>query len=195
MALRLASSLLGALVAALLFVAPATAGISTHASKCRGTDVIPSPRTLVAVERATLCLINGERTRRGRRPLTSEGRLARAADRHVADMIRYRYFAHDGRDGSRFSDRIRATGYLSRAGGWTVGENLAWGTGTASSADAIVRAWMRSPGHRANILNGRFRQIGIGLAVGTPHGRDGATYATEFGAVTARVGSARRARR
>ena len=54
---------------------------------------------------------------------------------------------------------------------------------------------MASPGHRANILNGRFREIGIGLTLGSPRGGSGATYATEFGAVTRRAAAARHSRR
>jgi uncharacterized protein YkwD len=45
----------------------------------------------------------------------------------------------------------------------------------------MVRAWMDSPGHRTNILNRRFRDIGIGIVVGTPSGPGGATYTTDFG--------------
>ncbi len=60
-------------------------------------------------------------------------------------------------------------------------ENIAWGSGRLETPRAIVRAWMRSRGHRANIL-GRFDEIGIGISNGTPRrGLDGATYATSFG--------------
>jgi uncharacterized protein YkwD len=57
--------------------------------------------------------------------------------------------------------------------------------GDAATPATIVRAWMHSPGHRANILNRRFREIGIGVASGAPvrdgAAKSGATYATEFG--------------
>ena len=110
-------------------------------------------------------------------------------------MVEHLYFEHDSRNGDSFADRIRDTGYLSRASRWVVGENLAWGSGRLATPEAIVKAWMDSPGHRANILSGRYREIGIGLTLGSPRGGDGATYATEFGAVTPRASAARRSRR
>ena len=192
---KLLSLLIAALLPVLAITAPAEAATGTRASACSDTRVRPGTGNLRQVERATVCLLNAERRRRGLRPLSGHWRLARAADRHVKDMVEHRYFAHDSRNGSSFSDRIRATGYLSRAGRWVVGENLAWGGGSKATAAAIVEAWMDSPGHRANILNGRFREIGIGLTLGSPRGGAGATYATEFGAVTGRASSARRARR
>ena len=78
-----------------------------------------------------------------------------------------------------FAARIRKAGYR----GYTLGEDLAWGSGTLGTARAIVAAWMHSPGHRANILNGRFREIGLGVARGAPvGGQDRAgTYVTDFG--------------
>jgi uncharacterized protein YkwD len=79
-------------------------------------------------------------------------------------------------------DRIRHAHYLEGARGWSLGENLAWGTGDVASPARIVDAWMHSPGHRRNILDRRFREIGIGLAPGAPGRGDGATYVTEFGA-------------
>jgi uncharacterized protein YkwD len=65
-----------------------------------------------------------------------------------------------------------------------VGENLAWGSHGYSRPSVIMRMWMNSPGHRANILNGSFREIGVGLAYDAPvehGGKPACTYATEFG--------------
>jgi uncharacterized protein YkwD len=65
-----------------------------------------------------------------------------------------------------------------------LGENIAWGTGNLGTAAKIQRAWMASPGHRANILRRQFREIGIGIAVGAPvdaGGLDGATFTADFG--------------
>ena len=70
------------------------------------------------------------------------------------------YFSHTSKDGRTFADRIRAAGY---AGG-TIGENIAAGQATAS---AVMRSWMGSSGHRANILNCSFTALGVG------HGRGG----------------------
>jgi uncharacterized protein YkwD len=65
-----------------------------------------------------------------------------------------------------------------------VGENIAWGSQELATPRSIVNGWMHSPGHRANILNRRFREIGIGVSRGAPEpGFDrAATYATDFGA-------------
>ena len=83
-------------------------------------------------------------------------------------MVSGRFFSHDAPNGSTPLSRIRHTHYLSGARCWTIGENLAWGTGRLATPRATVRAWMHSPGHRANILNGSFREIGIGIATGAP---------------------------
>ena len=90
------------------------------------------------------------------------------------------------RDGSSFVDRIRRTGYFRRISSWFVGENLAWGAGpNRSSPRGIVAAWMASPPHRQNILNSRFREVGIGVVEGAPRrkvfGLPSGTYATSFG--------------
>ena len=191
---KLSSLLIAALLPVLAIAAPAEAATGKRSSSCSDTRVVPADGNVAAVERATLCLLNAERGKRELRPLAPNQRLARAADRHTDDMVKRGYFAHDSRNGDSFSDRIRDTGYLSKVSTWVVGENIAWGSGELATADAIVRAWMNSPGHRANILNGRFLEIGIALTLGSPRGGSGATYATEFGAVTGRVTAARRAR-
>ena len=137
-----------------------------------------------ALASATVCLVNGERAERGLRPLRVNRRLSRAARVHARDMVRRDYFAHDSLSGDSFVDRIRRAGYLRGPRAWVVGENLAWGSGNRSTPASIVRAWMNSPGHRANILQRRFREIGIGLVLGAPENAGGpaATYATDFGA-------------
>ena len=148
---------------------------------CPSAGQSPRELSVTEVRVATLCLLNAERRAHGLAPLQHHRRLALAGTRHVRDMVGARYFAHDSRSGRRFSARIARTGY---AGGRRAvfGENLAWGTGALATPRAIVRAWMQSPGHRANILRPEFREIGIAVAAGTPgHGADGATYATEFG--------------
>jgi len=162
-------------------------GVGAGAS-CADAAIAPGPETMAAVSAATLCLLNGERADRGLPALTLNARLTRAADLYAADLVSGSYFSHTGRDGSDLMQRIRRTGYLPSGGGWSIGENLAWGTGALATPGAIMRAWMNSPGHRDNILNARYREIGIGVAGGNPKRGDGAgaTYATEFGAVQGR---------
>lgn len=155
------------------------------ANSCRQADAMPSQISSTTLRNTTLCLLNRERRGRGMRKLRLNRRLASAARGHAVDMVRADYFSHDSRNGSSFVDRIRRAGYLRNAGSWFVGENLAWGTGQRATPRQIVRAWMNSPGHRANILNRRFREIGIGIADGAPvkvsSSSPGATYATDFG--------------
>lgn len=99
-------------------------------------------------------------------------------------MIARGYFDHQGGDGSRPLDRIRRTGYLRGARRWIVGENLAWGTEDWSTPRRIVRAWMASRGHRANILQARYREVGLAALAAAPlPGVQGATQVTEFGGV------------
>jgi uncharacterized protein YkwD len=140
----------------------------------------PGARATTATA-STLCLVNAQRTHRGLRPLRLDPRLDRAARRHSQDMVAKRYFAHDSRSGARFSARIARTGWMRGRARWSVGENIAWGTGAQAAPRAIVAAWMRSASHRVNILNPRFRVIGIGIARGAPVGAGGATYTTDFG--------------
>jgi uncharacterized protein YkwD len=97
-------------------------------------------------------------------------------------MVRKRYFAHNSLGGRDFKARIARSGYLRR-GAAVLGENLAWGSRGQATPRAIVRSWMRSPGHRANMLQPRFREIGIGVVRASPRGLgQAATYAAEFGA-------------
>jgi uncharacterized protein YkwD len=157
-------------------------GIGAGAS-CPGTDVLPDAGDLAGVAASTLCLLNGERADRGLVALRVESDLQHAALGHAGDMVEHRFFSHTGLNGSQVVDRIRATGYLGGSAEWTVGENLAWGTGTLGTPRAIVTAWMGSAGHRDNILRDGYREIGLGIVAGNPTDGAGATYATEFGSV------------
>jgi uncharacterized protein YkwD len=166
-----------ALIAVLLICAP-TAFAARGCSAAHASASQASKRELV---RATLCVLNSARARHKLRPLRLNRRLSRAARRHSRAMARGSFFSHTSLGGATFVDRIRGTGYLSGAHSWYIGENIAYGSGDRSSPSSIRRAWMNSPPHRANILNRSFREIGIGLASGTPVGADGATYTTDFG--------------
>jgi uncharacterized protein YkwD len=166
--------------AALVAIVPA-APASAAGARCAKADELPRHMTITEVRVSTLCLINAERRKRGLAPLRHDLRLALAGTRHVRDMVGARYFSHDSRGGRRFDTRIARTGY-ARGKRATVGENLAWGTGELATPRSIVRGWMNSPGHRANILHRVYREVGIAIAHGTPRSPNaGATYATEFG--------------
>lgn len=100
-------------------------------------------------------LTNKERSKVGLEPLKLNKQLANAADNHSDSMARDDFFSHTGADGSSVSDRVINNGYEYS----TVGENIAAGQ---RSAEEVVQTWMDSPGHRANILNPDYTEIGIG---------------------------------
>jgi uncharacterized protein YkwD len=140
--------------------------------------------TVREVARASLCLINKLRRHRHRRALKNNSELLRAANRHARDMVSSQYFSHDSPDGRGVADRIKRTGYVRGFARWQLGENLAWGSGPQSTARRIVLAWMRSPGHKRNLLNAGYREAGLAVAAGSPVDGAGSpvgTYANVFG--------------
>lgn len=166
--------------------APRRDGVGAGAA-CPNPSLAPAPESLGAVAEATLCLLNGERADHGLAPLAVNEQLGTAASAFAQDLVAGSYFSHTGRDGSDVLDRIERAGYIEDDRGWRVGENLAWGTGALATPSSIMQAWMNSPGHRENILNPSYREIGIGVVAGNPAHTDGtgATYATEFGVIEA----------
>ncbi len=171
------------LVATLLVAAAPAAAERRGPGACAAAHVSVERETIREARNATLCLLNRVRARHGVPPLRMNPKLSRAARKHSRDMVRRRYFAHDSLDGRSAIDRMRATRYVPRNASWVLGENLGWGSGSLAEPMALLRAWMRSPGHRRNILDGRFRDVGIGIVPDAPVGRydDGATYTTDFG--------------
>ncbi len=110
-----------------------------------------------AYDAELLRLTNAERQRAGVSPLRLSSQLGQAAQNHAVDMAQYGYFDHQGRDGSQPGDRVSALGYQFSY----VGENIAAGS---ASPDQTVQQWMNSPGHRRNILNPNYREIGFGYS-------------------------------
>jgi uncharacterized protein YkwD len=164
-------------LAALL--APAGAA---QAQDCANTHLSPTRENIDAVRDAVLCLHNRERARRGLAALRESPNLRTAAARHSIHMVDAHFFDHVTPSGRTMLDRVRSTGYLRRVHGWSIGENIAWASGRSADAAEITSQWMTSAGHRANILQPKFREIGIGIQVGVPGGsRSGATYTEDFG--------------
>jgi uncharacterized protein YkwD len=183
--------LLGLLASLVLLAVPATApavvrGILPNCEvAAAAASKAPREAPTVRLGRAAVCLLNRRRAARGMPRLRINRRLSRAARRHTRDMVRRGYFGHTSPRGVDMLSRIKRTGYLG--GGvrsWTVGENIAWGQKHRGSPRSIVRAWMRSSGHRHNILNPGFREMGIGVVAAAPgrrHRPAAATYTTTFG--------------
>jgi uncharacterized protein YkwD len=185
-------ALLLSLALAVVVLAPAGASAGPHhrskAAACSASHASVERGAIRKARRATLCLLNRARARAGLRPLRLNRRLSRVAGRHSRTMVRRSYFSHASPNGSSPFDRILRSGYARNASSWRLAENIGWGSAAKSRPAALVRMWMHSPGHRANILSPTYREIGIGIAVGLPVGRahasrgaDGATYTTDFG--------------
>ncbi|MGY6018762.1 sigma-70 family RNA polymerase sigma factor [Streptomyces spinosirectus] len=118
-----------------------------------------------------VALVNQERAKAGCGALTEDPQLEKAAQGHSDDMAARGFFDHTNPDGADPGQRITAAGYK-----WsTYGENIAQGQQTAA---AVMESWMNSPGHRANILNCSFKDIGVGVHKGS----GGPWWTQDFGA-------------
>jgi uncharacterized protein YkwD len=123
-------------VAALTLALPVTAAT---ASSTQGTSILRE--------------LNRVRAAHGLGALRSDDHLQRAARAHSREMVATNTFSH-GAFGSRMLE-FGVTGSIA-------GENLAWGTGSRGTARGIVAGWLRSPGHRANLLRPAFVRVGVG---------------------------------
>lgn len=135
------------------------------------------------VQARVLALVNEARARPQRcgsqafaavPPLRINATLAGVATAHAADMARYSYFSHTGRDGSDVDGRATRAGYPWRV----IGENIAAGQMTA---DTVVRGWINSPGHCANIMSPAFTEMGTAFVVNN-QSSEGIYWAQVFGA-------------
>jgi uncharacterized protein YkwD len=177
---RRAVTLLATAVVAL--AAPAGAHASAQTAACAGADLVPDAGNLAQVGQATLCLLNDERAAAGLRPLAYSAALTQPSAAYSTRMVSENFFAHESPDGSTLESRLTAARYIAPDGDWFVGENLAWGQDNLATARNIAIAWMNSPGHRHNILEAEFTEVGIGIVPGTPGDPTrGATYTTDFG--------------
>ncbi|MGW1962510.1 sigma-70 family RNA polymerase sigma factor [Streptomyces sp. NPDC001935] len=148
-----------------------SAGASSAAPTRRASSLAraqSAPTTTVA---QVVALVNKERAAAGCGPLTEDPQLENAAQAHSDDMAARGFFEHTNPDGVDPGKRITAAGYQ-----WsTYGENIAMGQQTPES---VMESWMNSPGHRANILNCSFKNIGVGVHKGS----GGPWWTQDFGA-------------
>lgn len=126
----------------------------------------PDPSPSKPIERVVE-LVNKERATAGCNPLVVNDAVTAAAAAHSSDMSERNYFSHTTPEGVPFDQRIKDAGY-----GLPGAENIARGQ---KSADAVMNDWMKSPGHRANILNCQLKVIGVGLDT------DGFYWTQDFG--------------
>ncbi|MGB3756304.1 MAG: CAP domain-containing protein [Rivularia sp. (in: cyanobacteria)] len=141
-------------------------------SEDEDSSSIESDTRSTSVVQAVVNLVNQERRKAGLSLLRIHSRLNNSAQAHSNDMARNNFMSHTGSDGSSMGVRMKRYGYNYRR----AGENVAAGQ---SSPEDVMRSWMKSPGHRKNILNGNFRDIGVGYARG---GRYGTYWTQNFGA-------------
>jgi uncharacterized protein YkwD len=114
---------------------------------------------LTKQEQEILDLTNKERTKAGLKPLKANEKLTKAAREHSKNMARQEKMDHE-LDGKTPAARVRKAGYKFNA----MAENIAYGQRTV---EEVLESWMTSEGHRANILNPKYREIGIGVAPGS----------------------------
>ncbi|AHY47629.1 Uncharacterized protein with SCP/PR1 domains [Rubrobacter radiotolerans] len=166
-------ALLTAMLAALAVsaVQPSEAYAATKtAPKCGGGTV-----NVTARELTVLNLHNNARANNGLPKLCVHPALRKAARAHSADMLNRDYFSHTTKgSGQNAGQRIKAAGYNWR----TYGENIGYNTTTPRD---MHRSWMNSSGHRSNILNRNFREVGIGAVAGNYKGNQVVMYTVDFG--------------
>jgi uncharacterized protein YkwD len=167
-------------VIAAVAVATAGAGASVSAAEPKEAETASAVGTckggtiqLNAKEERTFRLHIQARKSRGERPLCVHPALTKAARSHSAAMLRKDRLWH-----GNVGRRLKKFGYE-----WlTYGENIALGSGSRGSPESIFKRWMKSRGHKSNILNGRFEEVGVGIATGTYKGTKGVTmYTVDFG--------------
>jgi len=124
------------------------------------TPVSMGESVRVSMEQRVFDLVNEERVSHGLKPLVWVERIAAVARYHSDNMATQNFFAHEDLSGRRAGKRADQLG-----ADWNrISENIAWLSGS-DPAGRVVSAWMRSPGHRKNILDPAPRESGIGLAV------------------------------
>jgi uncharacterized protein YkwD len=158
---------------------PSVSAPSVPAAPCSDAALPPAASSRARARAAVVCLLNRERAARGLQALRDRATLRAAAGRYAHSMVLHDFFAHVSPGGSTLRRRVARAGYASG----TLGENIAAATGADASPKAIVAAWMASPGHRRNILDPDYRDVGVGVASGMPTTsiRPAATYVADFG--------------
>ena len=176
--------LIPALIALFHLVGPATPTASA-ASPCQLYGGTAATSLQHGEARAAIrCLVNRERGQRGLKGLDRDRRLQRAAQNHTEVMRKTQCLAHQCPGEATLAARLWSVNYLlSGLSRWLFSENVAWGPGAISTPKSIVRAWMNSSGHRAQILNPLFRDLGVGFLRGRldGSGTNGGIYTTDFG--------------
>ena len=132
----------------------------------------PTSYELFDFEKQTFALINQKRTELDLQTLAWSDDAAKIARLHSENMAKYQFFSHQGIDGKMVNDRADFFGVTK----WTaLGENIAFNRGYQKPIECAVEKWMESVGHRENLLNSRWRESAVGIAVAA----DGTFYFTQ----------------
>ncbi len=124
------------------------------------------------LEHKAFDLLNEKRIANGLTPLKWNEEMAKIARYHSENMARGNYFSHTEADGSMVNNRADLFGISN----WkSIGENIAFNRGFSKPADSACEQWMQSPAHRENILDQRWKEAGIGVAIAS----DGTYYFTQ----------------
>ena len=154
-------------------------------SGCLNAHLHPTAKNAAAIDKSILCLVDQIRRAHGLSALHANGALGSVASSQVVTMVHSDYFADIRPSGQTPLSLIGGTSYPAHTEAVTVGQNIAWGTGSLTTPTHIVAAWMTSPPHRANILSDQYRDAGVAVTPAVPSvlrvGHRGATYAFEFG--------------
>lgn len=180
---------IAALAMALLVLAavggpsPFSGPASAEAAACPGSDSGPRQISSKQASSLVVCLVNHQRAKHGLKKVRARKPLVGAARDHSKQMVKTNCFDHVCPGEAALTGRYARTDYLPCGCSWGAAENIAWGPRGDGSPRAIVEAWMGSSMHRANILNGSFRDVGAGVAWGAPgkHGARAGTYTLDFG--------------
>lgn len=132
----------------------------------------PSATQILDFEKLCFALINQKRAEIGLEPLAWSDDVAKIARLHSENMAKFKFFSHTGIDGKMVDDRADSLGITK----WTaMGENIAYNRGYKNPVEIAVEKWMLSQGHRENLLNDRWKESAIGIAVTD----DGTYYFTQ----------------
>jgi uncharacterized protein YkwD len=171
-------------VAQLLLLAVSVAALWAVASPAGATPEAHAVQ-MRSLEAGVLADLNQFRRENGLPPLRLSPALSRAARQHSMEMAARGYFSHSSANGSTFDKRIARFYPMGFHRYWSVGENLLWSSPDVDAPSAISM-WVNSPEHKANMLNRRWREIGLSAvhstaAPGTYSGRPVTIVTTDFG--------------
>ena len=181
--LALVAALFG-LLAFFIAAGPAADRASAQGACSKFGDKESDEITREQARKAILCLLNRERNQRGLKGLDTSSKLQATAQGHNAYMQKKSCFSHQCPGEASLTGRLEKVNWLTGGlNAWAYGENIAHGSGRFGTPENIVKQWMNSSGHRANILSNRFDEIGIGYSDGTVYSPNsvGSTVTTDFG--------------